>query len=50
MKSRFAWVELATVVLVLSIAPTFVAAETLLKGRRSSSAQDRPRRQTAARA
>lgn len=49
MKSRIAWVELATVVLVLSIAPTFVAAETLIKGRRPASPQDRARRQAAAR-
>lgn len=50
MKSRIAWVELATVVLVLSIAPTFVAAETLLKGRRPlSSPQERVRKQAAAR-
>ncbi len=48
MKAGIAWVELVTMVLVLSIAPTYAAAETILKGRRPAGPQTGAPRQAPA--
>jgi hypothetical protein len=49
MKSRIAWVELVTMVLVISIAPSYAAAETILKGRRIEEPHSRGPKQAPAR-